>query len=82
MKLKQIANNCHALEMGHVVLVFSYETLVIVQDIAGTVYVTDAKYSRTTSKHLSTWLDGMTRFERVSPDYLEAMAKTAMRGNI
>lgn len=55
------------------VLFFSYDTLVGVS-CDGKLYITRTKYSKTTLKHISSWV-GCANFTLVNQDELEAMVK-------
>ena len=70
MKLKKIGTNETELttKEGNR-LFFSYETLVAVRT-QSTVYVTDEKYSNTTTQHINKWV-GNLNFENVSQNQLE-----------
>ena len=70
MKLKQIGTNQTELttKEGNQ-LFFSYETLVAVRT-ESTVYVTEVKYSNTTTKHIIKWKENLN-FENVSQNQLE-----------
>ena len=70
MKLKQIGTNQTELttKEGNQ-LFFSYETLVAVRT-ESTVYVTEEKYSNTTTKHINKWIENLN-FENVSQNQLE-----------
>ncbi|MGB4725374.1 MAG: hypothetical protein WBH12_08810 [Sediminibacterium sp.] len=64
MKLTQIASNSTQITFknGKQVL-FSYETPVAA-NIGGRYYRTETKFSRTTSKHINNWLDGIQAEEK------------------
>lgn len=53
MKLNQIMNNFHSVRVGHVVLYFSYETLIAFVDVHdGFGFVAENEWSNTTAKHI------------------------------
>lgn len=69
MKVLTKSNNYTVIGSEGKELLFSYETLVAgIKD--GLIYVTSKKYSRTTSKHISKYLDGKEPDKTVSPEEL------------
>lgn len=64
MKLKQIKSNMTELwdNSGNVIL-FSYETPVAANLASGGFIKTATKWSRTTSRHITQWLDGARAVE-------------------
>lgn len=56
MKLKTISKNCHELHLGQAIIVFSYETPIIIKRNENEIYVTSESYSRTTTNHIKAWL--------------------------
>lgn len=74
MKLKQIGSNMTEVRYENGVIIFvSYETPVAAFSPKSGYFVTDKYYSRTTSKHITKWLAGVTNFQKVSPDFLNGM---------
>ncbi len=70
MKLKKIGNNETEITTKEgVQLFFSYETLVAARTMKN-VYVTENKYSNTTTKHINKWLDGL-KYETVTQAQLD-----------
>ena len=55
MTLNVIGSNQTELNIANGVVLFSYNTPVAAR-IDGTYYVTEQKYSRTTSKHINAWV--------------------------
>ena len=56
MKLTRIASNMTEVELtGDKLVLFSYETPVAAR-VDGKIYKTDCRWSRTTSKHITKWL--------------------------
>ncbi len=66
---KQLGPNFTRVTIDGKTLFFSYETLVAV-DVGGTLYGTDEKYSRTTSKQMNT----LNIDKRISQKELEELA--------
>jgi hypothetical protein len=59
--LKQIAPNMTVLRRNGNQILYSYETPVAVYDAKECKYMkTEYKWSRTTSRHITKWLDGVT----------------------
>ena len=58
MKIKQIASNQTALDLGFAEVFFSYETPVAARLTDGSLVRTATKYSVTTTKHINKWLNG------------------------
>lgn len=72
MKLKQISANCHELSLPYGSILFSYETPVAVSfdrpcekvgDLYGC-YKTNAKFSKTTTKHINSWTQTQRAFDQ------------------
>lgn len=60
IKLKQIASNMTVLRRNEDEILFSYETPVAIYDSKNLQYFkTDRKWSATTSRHITKWLDGV-----------------------
>jgi hypothetical protein len=57
MKLKPLKANMTELEIGTITILFSYKTPVAYHD-GQKFYKTEQHYSRTTLKHITTWLNG------------------------
>jgi len=57
MKLTPIGSNMNEVEIGDVIIFFSYKEPVACH-ILGKFYKTEKKWSRTTSKHITKWLNG------------------------
>ena len=74
MKLLNIGSNQTQIEIGKGVLVlFSYETPVAAY-VPGQGYLcTATKWSRTTSKHINKWLNGITKYIEVDQDVLDTL---------
>lgn len=58
MKLKQIGSNVTELSFQNVTVLFSYQTPVAMVDANGNYYVTDKKWSATTTRHINKWVGG------------------------
>ena len=58
MKIKIVGANQTEVHMTDSVVFFSYETPVAAQ-INGQYFVTDRKFSRTTTKHINSWLESV-----------------------
>lgn len=61
MTLKPIKSNMSEIKVGNVTVLFSYQTPVACLLTNGSVYEyyqTAKKWSRTTSRHISQWLEG------------------------
>ncbi len=72
-KLKSLGANKTQVELNDGTIVFfSYETPVAAQLSAGGFVRTETKYSRTTSKHITQWLDGVNA-ETVSQATIDAL---------
>lgn len=73
MKVKPIGSNQTEVIMnnGNHVL-FSYETPVAVSTVNG-MYVTETKYSNTTTRHINKWCVGISNKNMVSQTELEKM---------
>lgn len=57
MELTPIKSNCTELKLNDYIVLFSYKTPVAYQSRkTGRYFVTDKKWSRTTSKHITQWL--------------------------
>ena len=57
MKMKQLGRNTSEITTDRYVILFSYNTPVAYLDLDhDKCFVTETKYSRTTSKHISKWL--------------------------
>lgn len=72
LKLKLCGPNQTLLKIGQASFFFSYETLVGVEDKNGLCYVTEDKYSSTTSRHVKSWLESR-KAKTVTQANLEAM---------
>ena len=57
MKLSPIQSNLTELDVGGLLVLFSYETPVALRN-RGQYYKTDKKWSNTTTRHVNKWLDG------------------------
>jgi hypothetical protein len=55
-------------------VLFSYQTPVAYSDESGACFRTNKKYSNTTSKHISKWLNGRQAIE-VSQDTIDQLVK-------
>ena len=58
MRIKKVGANQTEVHMTDSVVFFSYETPVAAQ-INGQYFVTDRKFSRTTTKHIYSWLESV-----------------------
>lgn len=56
MKLTSLGANITEIETGTNTILFSYKTPVAFKDINGNVFVTEKRWSVTTSKHIGKWL--------------------------
>tara|TARA_B100000686_G_C16421622_1_gene777458 strand:- start:451 stop:693 length:243 start_codon:yes stop_codon:yes gene_type:complete len=74
MKLKQIGSNQTELIFNDgTEVLFSYETPVAVLTVNG-MYVTETKYSSTTSRHINKWCEGITR-TTIPQDNIDTLVK-------
>lgn len=73
MKLNRIANNQTEVNLSGKVILFSYNTPVAYND-NGNLFVTDKKFSVTTSKHINQWLAGRTA-KKVPQELIEQLVK-------
>jgi hypothetical protein len=65
MKLRRIANtSATQVDLGNVIVLFSYSTPVAAQIIGEGFYRTSQKYSSTTTKQINRWLHGYPAEER------------------
>ena len=65
MKLRPIASNMTEIETDAATILFSYKTPVAACLKDGSGFVkTSCRYSKTTSRHISKWLDGAKASER------------------
>jgi len=67
------ANNAE-IRYGTNYVLFSYQTPVAYSDQNGNVYVTAKKWSNTTSKHISKWVNGRN-FTKVNQDVIDNLVK-------
>ena len=77
MELKRIGANASVLTLGNgTKILFSYETPVAVKVAGGETLKTSRFHSRTTSRHITEWLDGCaTRV--VEQEVIDALVKEA-----
>ena len=61
MEVKSLGANQTEVEINGRKVLFSYETSVAYKE-DGKAYITSQKWSKTTSKHVSQWVKGMTVF--------------------
>lgn len=73
MKIKRNGPNQCILEIGSCEVLFSYETPVAGFD-GSSWFRTEEKFSRTTSKHINSYL-GIMNAKVVSQDYVEGLVK-------
>jgi hypothetical protein len=73
MKIKAIGTNQTELHTEKFIILFSYNTPVC-GNIEGRFYKTSQKYSRTTSKHVNQWLDGIVAEEK-SQEFFDNLVK-------
>lgn len=74
MKLIPLGKNVNVLNVdGKKEILFSYQTPVAVF-VSGCYLVTSKKWSRTTSKHITQWLDGRES-QRVSQEEIDRLAE-------
>jgi len=65
MKVRIIANNMTEVQTDKATILFSYETPVACYMNDGTgFFKTDCRWSKTTSKHITKWLNGANAQER------------------
>lgn len=75
MKLKNLAPNCNVVIMSNgAEYLFSYETCVAGSTVNGETYKTNKKWSRTTSKHINMYLNGIDAIE-VDQSFLDTIGK-------
>lgn len=79
MRLKQLGTNVTLIEKGDLTstqILFSYETPVAINWLgSGYTFVTDVKYSKTTTKHINAWLKDNTKelgVKEVSQSWIES----------
>jgi hypothetical protein len=70
MKCKHISGNCVEISNDNVSLLFSYAVLVGAHISGQGYYVTDRRYSSTTSKHINAWVGGANKTQ-VSQQWLD-----------
>ncbi len=76
MKLSKLGPNITELDLANgTTVLFSYKTPVAAYVVGRGLIKTSKKYSKTTSKHVSQWLDGRTASE-VDPAELAALTGT------
>ena len=69
MKLKQIGANQTEVQLSdhyETQIFFSYEQAVCVRNVDGC-FVTDKKYSQTTSGHINKWVSGLSNIIKMVP---------------
>tara|TARA_B110001454_G_C12508594_1_gene345793 strand:- start:97 stop:345 length:249 start_codon:yes stop_codon:yes gene_type:complete len=69
MKLKQIGANQTEVQLSdhyETQIFFSYEQAVCVRNVDGC-FVTDKKYSQTTSKHINNWVANLSNIIKMVP---------------
>jgi hypothetical protein len=69
MKLKQLGANQTEVQLSdhyETQIFFSYEQAVCVRNVDGC-FVTDKKYSQTTSKHINNWVAGLSNIIKMVP---------------
>ena len=74
MKLNQIASNMAEAVFDRYTVLFSYSTPVAAYHANGGYFVTEQKFSQTTSKHINKWLHGNPA-ETVSQEFIESLVK-------
>ena len=75
MKLKRVGYNQTVLTMpNNTEVLFSYETPVAAQLPSGDYVRTETKFSRTTTRHINKWLEGVNA-EQVKQSFIEDLAK-------
>jgi hypothetical protein len=75
IKLKQIASNMTVLYRNGDEILFSYQTPVAVYDSKNLRYLkTEYKWSSTTSRHITKWLDGV-KAEPVPQDFINSFVE-------
>lgn len=72
IKLNPIKNNMTELQTPNNLILFSYKTPVACRDSGGNYYRTKKFWSKTTSRHINQWLDGIQARE-VSQDFFDAL---------
>jgi hypothetical protein len=74
LHLTPLGANVTEVRYGDNYVLFSYQTPVAYMDVSGTCFQTNEKFSVTTSKHISKWLNG--RFAaKVNQDQIENLVK-------
>lgn len=83
MKLRVLGQNQTEVEAGEVTVLFSYNTPVAAE-LDGEFFVTQSKYSSTTTKHINSWLagNGGKGFERRPQSFFDTIfnAQVAQKG--
>ena len=75
MKLKRVGYNQTELTLpNNTKVLFSYETPVAAQLPSGDYVRTEQKFSRTTTRHINNWLEGVNA-EQVKQSFIEDLAK-------
>ena len=77
MKLTPIASNMTEVDMGDVVVMFSYSTPVAALVKGDGYYRTEKKWSMTTSRHINKWLNGIKASEAPQDFFDNLTAKAA-----
>ena len=70
IKLNPIGSNMTELETPTNAILFSYKTPVACRDSGGNYYRTKQYFSKTTSRHINKWLDGVQARE-MSQEYFD-----------
>ena len=74
LHLTPLGPNMNEVRYGDKYVLFSYQTPVAYSDNEGNVYVTSTKYSNTTSKHISKWVNGRP-FSKVNQEDIDKLVK-------
>lgn len=74
LHLTPLAPNMTEVRYGTKYVLFSYQTPVAYSDEAGACFITSKKWSNTTSKHISKWLNGR-QATKVNQDTIDNLVK-------
>ena len=74
LHLTPLGANMTEVRYGDNYVLFSYQTPVAYSDKDGNVFVTNKKWSATTSKHISKWVNGRS-FKKVPQDTIDNLVK-------
>ncbi len=74
MKLKKVGSNMTEISAGDMTVLFSYDTPVACNIAGDGWYRTEKKWSKTTSRHINKWLNGITAAEKPQEFFDKLMA--------